>query len=49
MDAKMIAFGETAIDKLLQWLRASGEPKDIAEMLRQYLEILSKAVMEETE
>lgn len=27
MDAKMITFGETAIDKLLQWLRSSGDPR----------------------
>ncbi|GAB4450611.1 MAG: hypothetical protein OHK0015_55880 [Chloroflexi bacterium OHK40] len=49
MDAKLISFGETAIDRLLQWLRSSGEPKDIQELLRQYLEILSKAVMEDSE
>ncbi|MCS6888879.1 hypothetical protein [Chloroflexus sp.] len=49
MDAKMIVFGDTAIDRLLQWLRASGEPKDVRELLVQYLEILSKLVMEESE
>jgi len=49
MDAKMITFGETAMDKLLQWLRSSGEPKDIDELLRQYLELLSKLVMEESQ
>lgn len=49
MDAKMITFGETAIDKLLQWLRSSGEPKDIDDLLRQYLELLSKLVMEDGE
>lgn len=49
MDAKLISFGETAIDRLLQWLRSSGEPKDINELLRQYLEILSKSVMEDAE
>lgn len=49
MDAKLITFGETAMDRLLQWLRSSGEPKDINELLQQYLEILSKSVMEEAE
>ncbi len=49
MDAKMVTFGETAMDKLLQWLRSSGEPKDIDELLRQYLELLSKLVMEESQ
>lgn len=49
MDAKLVTFGETAIDKLLQWLRADNEPKDIHQLLQQYLEILSKAVTEESE
>ncbi len=49
MDAKLITFGETSVDKLLQWLRSTGEPKDIKELLRQYLEILSKSVMEDAE
>lgn len=49
MDAKMITFGETAIDKLLQWLRSSGEPKTIDELLRQYLELLSRLVLEDSE
>lgn len=49
MDAKMIIFGETSLDKLLQWLRASGEPKDIRDVLQQYLLILSKSVMEDSE
>jgi hypothetical protein len=49
MDAKMITFGETSIDKLVQWLRSSGEPKDIEVLLRYYLELLSKLVMEESE
>ncbi len=45
----MIVFGDTAVDRLLQWLRASGEPKDVRELLVQYLEILSELVMEESE
>jgi hypothetical protein len=49
MDAKLITFGETAMDRLLQWLRSNGEPKTIEELLRQYLEILSRSVMEEAE
>lgn len=49
MDAKLITFGETSVDRLLQWLRSTGEPKDIKELLRQYLEILSKSVMEDAE
>jgi len=49
MDAKMITFGETSLDRLLQWLRSTGEPKDIREVVQQYLEILSKSVTEENE
>ncbi len=49
MDAKQIIFGETSLDKLLQWLRSSGEPKDIREVLVQYLQILSKSVTEDSE
>lgn len=49
MDAKVIVFGDTAVDRLLQWLRASGEPRDVRELLVQYLEILSELVMEESE
>ncbi len=49
MDAKTIIFGETAIDQLLQWLRSSGEPKDVRELLLHYLEILCKSVTEESE
>jgi hypothetical protein len=49
MDAKVIVFGETAIDRLLQWLRSTGQPQDITNLVRQYLEILSKAVREENE
>jgi hypothetical protein len=49
MDAKMITFGETSLDKLLQWLRSSGEPKDIKDVLQQYLLIISKSVTEDSE
>jgi hypothetical protein len=49
MDGRMIIFGETALDKLLQWLRSSGEPKDIDELLVQYLTILRNMVTEDDE
>ncbi|WP_298821310.1 hypothetical protein [Chloroflexus sp.] len=49
MDAKTIIFGDTAVDQLLQWLRASGEPKDVHDLLLKYLEILSSLVTEESE
>lgn len=49
MDGRMITFGETALDKLLQWLRSGGEPKDINELLVQYLTILRNMVTEDDE
>lgn len=49
MDARMVIYGETALDKLLQWLRAAGEPKDIDTVVRQYLELLRQLVLEDSE
>lgn len=47
MDAKMIIYGETALDKLVQWLRATGEPQDLGVVVERYLEILRELVLEE--
>jgi hypothetical protein len=47
MDAKNIIYGETAHDQLVQWLRATGEPQDIEQAVRQYLDILRELVVEE--
>lgn len=47
MDAKNVTYGDTALDRLLQWLRSSGEPKDVEQVVRQYLEILRKLVVED--
>ncbi len=47
MDAKMIIYGETALDQLAHWLRATGEPQDIEVVVAQYLEILRELVLEE--
>lgn len=47
MDAKMIVYGETALDKLIQWMRASGEPQDVEKVVKRYLEILRDMVLEE--
>lgn len=47
MDSKMIVYGETALDKLTQWLRATGEPQDIEQVIRRYLEILRELLLEE--
>lgn len=49
MDARMIIYGETALDRLMQWLRAAGQPQDIDAVVRQYLEILRQLVLEESE
>jgi hypothetical protein len=47
MDAKTIVFGETASDRLAQWLRSTGQPQDIAAVVQRYLEILREMVLEE--
>jgi hypothetical protein len=49
MDAKTIIFGETALDTLVQWLHARGEPQDIDSLLEHYLEILRTLVLEAKE
>ncbi len=47
MDARSIIYGETALDKLVQWLRATGEPQDLEVVVQRYLEILRELVVEE--
>jgi len=47
MDAKNVIFGETGLEKLVQMLRASGQPQDIAKLVERYLEILRDLVIEE--
>ncbi len=43
----MIIYGETAIDRLAQWLRSTGQPQDITTVMEQYLELLRQLVVEE--
>ena len=47
MDAKNVIFGETAIEKLVQMLRASGQPQDVAKLVERYLDLLRELVVEE--
>jgi hypothetical protein len=47
MDAKNVIFGETGLDKLVQALRASGQPQDIAKLVERYLEMLRELVLVE--
>jgi len=47
MDAKNVIFGETALDRLVQLLRADGQPHDIAWLAEKYLEILRELVLAE--
>lgn len=47
MDVKAIIFGETGMEQLLQWLRATGQPQDVRVVLEKYLEILRELVQEE--
>jgi hypothetical protein len=49
MDAKAIIYGETALDRLAQWLRSTGEPQNADQVLQRYLEILRELVLEEQE
>ena len=44
MDAKNITYGETAIDRLVQMLRASGQPQDIAKLTERYIDTLREMV-----
>lgn len=45
MDAKNIIYGETAIDRLVQMLRASGQPMDVTKLTERYLELLREMVV----
>lgn len=47
MDAKNVIYGETALDKLVQMLRASGQPQDISKLVERYLEVLRELVVVE--
>jgi hypothetical protein len=47
MDAKLIIYGETAMDRLAQWLRTTGEPQDIDTVVMAYLDILQTLVRED--
>lgn len=45
MDAKNVIYGETGVDRLVQILRASGQPQDIAKLTERYLEVLRELVL----
>jgi hypothetical protein len=47
MDAKNVIYGETGLDRLVQMLRASGQPQDIAKLVERYLELLRELVVVE--
>jgi|HigsolmetaAR201D_1030396.scaffolds.fasta_scaffold102248_1 hypothetical protein len=47
MEAKLITYGETALDKLAQWLRSTGQPQDITSVTEQYLDLLRQLVVED--
>jgi hypothetical protein len=47
MDAKNVIYGETGLEKLVQLLRASGQPQDIAKLVERYLELLRDMVLAE--
>lgn len=45
MDAKAIIYGDTALERLVQLLRASGQPQDMTKLTERYLEILREMVL----
>lgn len=47
MDVRQITYGETALDKLVQWLRSTGQPQEIDIVIEQYLTMLRELVVEE--
>jgi hypothetical protein len=47
MDGKNVTYGETGIERLVQILRASGQPQDISWLTERYLEILREFVLSE--
>jgi hypothetical protein len=47
MDAKNIFYSEAAYDRLVQWLRTTGEPQDVERVVQQYLDILRELALEE--
>lgn len=46
METKPIIYGETALNKLVEWLRATGKPQNIETVVQEYLRILHKYMRE---
>jgi hypothetical protein len=46
MEAKSIIYGETALDELAQWLKSTGQPQNIEDVVRQYIAIMRQLVLE---
>ncbi len=47
MDGKNVIYGETAIERLAQLLRASGQPQEIIWLTERYLTLLRELVQTE--
>lgn len=47
IDARTIRVGETGLERLIQWLRASNKPQTMDAITRKYVEILRSLVLEE--
>ncbi len=45
MDGKNIIYGETALDKLAQQVRTTGQPQDLQSLTERYLEILRELML----
>ncbi|GAC1354753.1 MAG: hypothetical protein NVS4B8_09220 [Herpetosiphon sp.] len=44
MDPRNIRIGESGLDRLIQWLKQSGQPQTLETLTEQYLRILKSLV-----
>ncbi len=49
IDARTIRVGETGLERLIQWLRATNQPQTLEAITAKYIEILRSLVLEEEE
>ncbi|HEY1015244.1 MAG TPA: hypothetical protein VGE07_21240 [Herpetosiphonaceae bacterium] len=49
IDAKSVRVGETGFERLIQWLRSTGQPQTLEAITARYIEILRALVVEEAQ
>lgn len=47
IDARTIRVGETGLERLIQWLRETGQPQTLEALTERYIEILRSLVIDE--